>query len=117
MSLHIPLTAESTKLINKERLALMKPTAILINTSRGEVVDEAALIKVLEHKTIWGAGLDVFSQEPINRDNPLLSMKNVVLSPHAAGGTYESWPRRANFAYENFQRVLRRDQPLSLVSP
>ena len=116
VTVHTPLLPDTRKLIGEGELNLMKSTAILVNTSRGEVLDEGALIKALEDKTIWGAGLDVFEMEPINRDNPLLSMENVVLSPHAAGGTYESWPRRAHFAYENFQRVLRGDQPLSLVS-
>ena len=115
VTVHTPLLPETRRLIGKRELSLMKPTAVLINTARGEVLDEAALISALKEETIWGAGLDVFEREPISRDNPLLSMENVVLSPHAAGGTYESWPRRASFAYENFQRVLRGEQPLSLV--
>ena len=95
---------------------MMKPTAILINTARGGVVVEDALIKALQGKTIRGAGLDVFEKEPVDLDNPLLDMENVVLSPHAAGGTYESWPRRARFAYDNMQRVIDGKEPLSLVS-
>ncbi len=117
VTVHTPLLSDTRKLISESELSLMKPTAILINRSRGEVLDDAALIKALKEKTIWAAGLDVFEQEPINRDNPLLAMENVVLSPHVAGLTYESWPRRAHFAYENFQRVLRGDQPQSIVSP
>jgi len=117
VTVHTPLLPDTRKLIGESELKLMKPTAVLVNTSRGEVLDEAALTKALEEKTIWGAGLDVFEREPVNPDNPLLSMENVVLSPHAAGGTYESWPRRAHFAYENFQRILRGDRPLSIVSP
>ena len=62
-----------------------------------------------------GAGLDVFINEPINMDNPLIGMDNVILTPHCAGGTYETWPRRIGFAYENFQRVLRGEEALSIV--
>jgi phosphoglycerate dehydrogenase-like enzyme len=116
VTLHTPLLPQTRRLIGPQELDKMKPTAILINTSRGEIVNEEALIKALEGKAIRGAGLDVFENEPINRGNPLLSLENVVLSPHAAGGTYESWPRRARFAYDNIQRVLDGKEPLSLVS-
>ncbi len=116
VTLHTPLLPQTRGLIGKRELGLMKPTAVLVNTSRGGVVDEEALTKALESGTISGAGLDVFEKEPVDPRNPLLKMKNVVLSPHAAGGTYESWPRRARFAYENFERVLRGEQPLSLVT-
>lgn len=82
-----PLTDETFHLIGEDEFNLMKKDAILINTSRGPVVDEKALIKALQNKEIGGAGLDVFEQEPLAKDNPLLSMDNVVLSPHLAGGT------------------------------
>ncbi len=117
VTIHVPLLPTTQGLIGRRELSLMKPTAILINTSRGPVVDEKALIQALQEGRIAGAGLDVFEQEPINRDNPLLKMDNVVLSPHAAGSTYESWPRRARFAFQNFQRVLEGKPPLSVVSP
>ena len=70
---------------------------------------------VLQKNKIAGAGLDVFEEEPINRDNPLLSLDNVVLTPHAAGSTKESWPRRAIFAFENIKRVFNRKEALSLI--
>ncbi|MDY0235702.1 MAG: D-glycerate dehydrogenase [Gudongella sp.] len=82
-----PLTDETFHLMGEYEFGLMKSDAIFINTSRGPVVDEKALIKALQNKEIGGAGLDVFEQEPIAKENPLLSMDNVVLTPHLAGGT------------------------------
>ena len=85
VTLHVPLTSESKHLINKKTLALMKPTAFLVNTARGGLVCEADLCEALRNKTIGGACLDVFEQEPPAKDNPLFSFDNVVLAPHAAG--------------------------------
>jgi len=115
VTVHAPLLDENYGLIGERELSLMKPTAILVNTSRGPVLDEKAVTAALKEGRIRGAGLDVFEQEPINMDNPLLSLENVVLAPHAAGGTYDSWPRRAKFAFENLQRVMEGKEPLSLV--
>ena len=111
VSLHTPLTPETRGLVSRERLAMMKPTALLINTARGPVVDEAALIEALRTGKIAGAGLDVFEQEPIDPGNPLLSMDNVALTPHIAGITWDTWSRRARFAYANMQRVWRGEAP------
>jgi phosphoglycerate dehydrogenase-like enzyme len=85
VSLHIPCTAETTDLINRRTLALMKPTAVLINTARGGLVDETALAEALSAGTIAGAGLDVFKEEPPPADHPLLKLPNVVLAPHLGG--------------------------------
>lgn len=85
VSLHTPLMESTRHSINEEKLRKMKKNAILINTARGAVVDEAALIKALNEKWIAAAGLDVFEEEPINRDNPLLKMDNVVITPHISG--------------------------------
>ena len=115
VTIHAPLLPENYGLVGVQELSLMKPTAILVNTARGPIVNEKALIAALTKGRIRGAGLDVFDQEPINTDNPLLAMDNVVLTPHAAGGTYESWPRRAQFAFQNMQRVVEGKGPLSLV--
>lgn len=85
VSVHAPLTPESAKLVDRERLALMKPGAYLVNTSRGGLVDEEALIEALEAGRIAGAGLDVFATEPLPADSPLRKLPNVVLTPHCAG--------------------------------
>ncbi|MDB5914058.1 MAG: hypothetical protein JWP22_2733 [Ramlibacter sp.] len=105
VSLHTPLDEQSRRMVNAERLAMMKPTATLINTARGEVVDQPALIDALRTKRILGAGLDAFDPEPLPGDSPLRDLDNVVLSPHSAGTTWDTWTRRGDFAYGNFQRV------------
>ena len=115
LTCHTPLTQNTHHIVNAERLALMKPTAVLINTSRGPVVDEQALIHALQEGTIAGAGLDVFEKEPVDTDNPLLTMDNVVVTPHMAGTTWDTWFRRASFAYENMQRVWNGEAPLATV--
>ncbi len=84
VSVHTPLTEESFHLIGEEEFKQMKPTAYIINTARGKIIDGAALIKALQEKWIAGAGLDVFEKEPVEADNPLLKMDNVVVSPHSA---------------------------------
>jgi phosphoglycerate dehydrogenase-like enzyme len=90
VSINTPLTSETRGLIGKRELSLMKSSALLINTSRGLVVDEEALISALKANKIRGAGLDVFAKEPADPDNPLFKMDNVILTPHLAGTTYES---------------------------
>lgn len=87
ISIHIPLTESNRNLINKENLSLMKKTAIVVNTSRGGIVNEADLYDALYYNRILGAGLDCFSHEPIEPDNPLLKLHNVVLTPHAGGAS------------------------------
>lgn len=112
---HTPLTPETRRLVSRERIALMKPTAILVNTSRGPVVDEAALIEALQQGRIAGAGLDVFEKEPVDPNNPLLKLKNVVVTPHSAGTTWDTWFRRAEFAYMNMKRVWEGQPPLAVA--
>ena len=90
LTLHVPLTPESRHLINRRTLALMKPTAQLINTARGGLVCEADLLEALQAGRLGGAGLDVFEQEPPAPDNPLFALENVVLTPHAAGVDLQS---------------------------
>jgi phosphoglycerate dehydrogenase-like enzyme len=90
VSLHVPLTPESKYLINRQTLALMKPTAFLINTARGGLVCEADLLEALQNKQIAGAGLDVFEEEPPSRPNPLCQLANVVVTPHTAGVDLQS---------------------------
>ena len=112
---HTPLTSETRHIVNAENLGLMKPSAVLINTSRGPVVDEAALIEALQEGRIAGAGLDVFEQEPVDPNNPLLKMDNVVVSPHSAGTTWNTWFRRAEFAYRNMNGVWNGDAPMAVA--
>ncbi len=112
---HTSLTSETRHIVNREHLALMKPTAVVINTSRGPVIDEAALIEALQEGRIAGAGLDVFEKEPVDPDNPLLKMDNVVVSPHSAGTTWDALFRRADFAYGNIKRVANGEAPHATV--
>ena len=116
VSLHPVLTPETRHLINAERLGLMKPTAYLINTSRGGVIDEAALIDALRQGRLAGAGLDVFEVEPPARDNPLLGMPNVIGTPHGLSHTDESMLRCASMTEENVLALLDGQLPPYLVN-
>ena len=116
VSLHVPATPETYHMINAETLKLMKPSAVILNTSRGNAIDTPALVEALVEGKILGAGLDVFAKEPIESDNPLLELENVVLTPHVGGHAYEGWFRRIEFAWENIQRVVEGEAPQSVVS-
>lgn len=105
VSLHVNLTPETTHLINRERLALMKPGAVLVNTARGPVVDEAALVEALQKKQIAGAGLDVFEREPALAAG-LKDLPNAVLTPHIASATLEVRADMARIAAENIIATL-----------
>jgi glyoxylate reductase/D-3-phosphoglycerate dehydrogenase len=102
-------------MIGAAELALMKPSAILVNTARGPVIDEAALTEALAARKIAGAGLDVFDQEPPPTDNPLFKLDNVVLTAHLAGPTFESNTARVRNAFDNVQRVARGEAPLWVI--
>jgi phosphoglycerate dehydrogenase-like enzyme len=115
VSLHVPLLAETRHMINAERLKMMKPSAYLINTCRGPVVDEPALIEALTNGTIAGAGLDVFDQEPPPPNNPLFALQNVVLTAHFAGPTWDTQYSRFRNAFDNCQRVARGEKPLWII--
>ncbi|MFB0562749.1 MAG: 2-hydroxyacid dehydrogenase [Candidatus Lokiarchaeia archaeon] len=117
VSLHVPLTSETKGIIGKKELNKMKNTAYLINTSRGPVVDERALYEALTEGSIRGAALDVFDEEPINPDNPLLKLKNVVLTPHIGSATLETRTRMAVLAAENTVKALKNKIPTCLVNP
>jgi len=93
----------------------MKPSAIFINASRGRIVDEAALIQALQRKTIYGAGLDVFEQEPLPVDSPLLQLSNVVALPHIGSATHETRRAMAELAVDNLIAGLRGAQPAHLA--
>ncbi len=115
VTLHVPLSASTRGLIGARELELMKRQAVLVNTSRGMVVDESALYEALANGTIAGAGLDVFMEEPLPAGNPLVRLDNVILTPHIAGASRESWARRVCNGFENVQRVARGEQPLWLI--
>lgn len=115
VTLHAPYNASTRHLITDRTLGLMKRDAILINTARGELVDDDALHRALTEGRLWAAGLDAFYPEPPDPKNPLLTLPNVVLSPHAAGPTWESWPKRFGNSYANIQRVARGEPPLWVV--
>jgi gluconate 2-dehydrogenase len=106
-----PLTPHTEKMIGREQLARMKPTAFLINASRGAVVDEAALIEALRNGTIRGAALDVFEREPVDPANPLLAMDNVVLLPHIGSATARTRNAMAMLAARNLVAGLRGETP------
>ena len=105
VSLHVPLMTDTRGLIGAEAIAAMRPGAILINTARGELVDETALAAALASGRLRGAGLDVFAQEPVDPANPLLALPNVVLAPHMAWLTPETLDRSLAAAFENCRRL------------
>ncbi len=117
VTLHVFLSLGSRHLIGARELALLKPTAMLINTSRGNVVDEAALYQALAERRIAAAGLDVFAEEPVAPDNPLLRLDNVVLTPHMATANRDAMIKKARACYANFERVLRGEPPVNVVKP
>ena len=102
-------------MIGADELRLMKPSAFLVNTSRGPVVDEKALYEALTSDEIAGAGLDVFDEEPPPSDNPLFQLENAILTAHMAGPTYESHTARLRNAFDNVQRVARGEPPLWVI--
>ena len=116
VTLHTPLNDATRGLIDQGALTSMKSTAILINTSRGPVVRERDLAEALRNGGIAGAGLDVFDPEPLASDSPLLGMDNVVVTPHIAGTTIDTWSRRLEFAFGNIERVARGEAPEAVVN-
>ncbi len=116
ITIHTPLTPEPTSLINTERIAKMKPNVVIVNVSRGAIIDEAALAKALKEKRIQGAGLDVFADEPISPKNPLLDAPNVILTPHVAGATNESRARIIDMTIDNVVSMLRGQEPINIVN-
>jgi glyoxylate reductase len=116
VTIHTPLTPETYHLIGEKQLRMMKKTAFLINTSRGKVVDQKALYKALKEGWIAGAALDVFEQEPISMDDPLLELENVVLAPHIASATHETRSKMAEIVAENLLAFKRGEVPPTLVN-
>ncbi len=115
LSLHTPLTEETTHLIGAEELGRMKPEVVLVNTSRGPVVDEAALAEALAERRIFAAGLDVYENEPEVHPR-LLELENVVLAPHIGSASFETRDKMATVAGEDLRAVLRGEQPKNPVN-
>ncbi|KIN17005.1 C-terminal binding protein [Vreelandella titanicae] len=117
LSVHVPLTDETKHMVSDEQFAAMKSTALILNTARGPVIDEAALVRALKEGQIAGAGLDVFEVEPIGADHPLLSLPNVIVSPHCAwyseGSEFEIRSKTA----QNVVDVLQGREPTYLANP
>jgi glyoxylate reductase len=117
VSVHTPLTEQTRGLIGAKELSLMKRNAFIVNTSRGAIIDEKALIEALRSNKIAGAGLDVLSSEPPSPDNPLLKMSNVVITSHVASTTVDTRRRMAMEVAEDVLRVLNGRKPLFLANP
>ncbi|MGC8848865.1 MAG: C-terminal binding protein [Candidatus Bathyarchaeia archaeon] len=116
VTLHTPLTDETRHMIDEEKLRLMKPTAILINTSRGPVVDQRALVEALRKGWISGAALDVLASEPPDVDDPLLKMENVILTPHVAWFSEESFTDLLQKAAQEVIRALKKGKPIHILN-
>jgi len=117
VTVHAPLSKETRGLIGRRELSLMKKGAFLVNTARGAIVDEGALIEALTSGPLGGAGLDVLSVEPPSLDNPLLSMENVILTPHMGNDTHEAFRRLSLEAGKDIISVLEGEMPLHAVNP
>ncbi|MFX1294876.1 MAG: 2-hydroxyacid dehydrogenase [Promethearchaeota archaeon] len=116
VSLHIPLNKETRNLISEAELKQMKPSAFLINVSRGPVIDKAALLKALQEKWIAGIGLDVYWNEPANPQDPIFQFNNVVTLPHIAGSSEESQKRMTEIVVGNIFRVSEGKKPINIQS-
>jgi phosphoglycerate dehydrogenase-like enzyme len=107
VTLHLPLTPQTRHLMNRESLARMKPGSFLVNTARGGLVDERALVEALQSGRLAGAALDVFEEEPVRAGHPLAGLRNVVLTPHIAAGTRDALATKMEVIFENVQRFYR----------
>ena len=117
VTLHVPIIPATKKMISVKELRLMKKNAFLINTARGALIDELALIEALQNKVIAGAGLDVFEHKPLEKDNLLRNLDNVILTPHIAATTKEAIENMAIAAAENVITVLNHKKPNSILNP
>lgn len=117
VSIHLPLTEKTRHFVGEREIGLMKRSAVLLNTSRGPVVDEGALCQALHERRIWAAGLDVFEREPLPMGSPLRALDNVVLLPHIGSATIATRTSMATLAAENILEFLLRGEPVSPVNP
>jgi phosphoglycerate dehydrogenase-like enzyme len=112
ISIHVPLTSETRSIVGAKELAMMKPTTIIVNTSRGGVIDQMALYQALKERRIAAAGLDVLDPEPFDVKDPIFKLDNVIITPHSAGFVFDSYKRRSINAFQNIQRIIAGQQPL-----
>jgi len=117
ITINTPLTKETYHLVDEKKLKLMKKTAYLINNARGPIVDEKALYKALKEGWITGAALDVFEQEPISTENPLVKLDNVVVAPHISSSSYETRSKMAEMVAQNLVAFFEGKTPPNLVNP
>ena len=117
VTIHVPLNEKTKRLIGENEIKLMKPTAYLINTSRGEIIDEQALIRALEERRIMGAALDVFEKEPLPADHPLLKLDNITLTPHIGGFTTDSRGEGVRIIVDEVERFLKGETLRLTVNP
>jgi len=115
ISLHIPLLPETRNLIAEKEIRLMKPNSVIINVARGHIIDEQALAKALREGRLLGAAMDAWASEPVNPDNPLLQLDNVLATPHIAGGTFDAMDAMFRLCLENIQRTDHGETPHDLV--
>jgi len=117
VTIHVPLTPDTRGMIGERELRMMKKTAILVNTARGPIIDQKALVKALSEGWIAAAGLDVFEEEPLPPDDPLTKLKNVVLTPHIGSASHETRNKMAEVVAEGIVKVLRGERPDNLCNP
>ena len=117
VTLHVPLSSETREMISERELSLMKDDAILINTSRGQVIDETALYEALKNRYIRGAGLDVFREEPTPESNPLLQLENIVVLPHIGSASIATRSKMADMCVDNLIAGLSDSIPPNIVNP
>ncbi|MEM2613020.1 MAG: 2-hydroxyacid dehydrogenase [Nitrososphaerota archaeon] len=117
LSVHCVLTEETYHLIGEKQLRMMKPNAIIVNTARGGIIDESALVLALEKKIVAGAILDVFEDEPLPPDSPLLKLENVMVTPHIAGAAKDVVYRASSIIAEDIKRMLEGQKPLHCINP
>ena len=117
ITLHVPLDRTTRGILSDREFEMMKPTTVVINTCRGPVIDEAALVRALDSKQIAGAGIDVTETEPIETANALKNRRNVVLTPHLAGSSIEAREKALDWAIQNASRLAAGKEPGAIILP